>query len=278
MIISRPKPDLRELENIARRTRLHCVEMANIGRCSHIGSSLSVIEILISLYASILKVDPKIPEDPTRDRLIISKGHASAAVYAVLAEFGFFPVDWLKTYYQNGSQLSGHVSHKIPGVEASTGSLGHGLPIAAGMAYSCKLDNSKVRVFGILSDGECDEGSNWEAALFAGHHRLDNLTVIIDYNKIQALGRTDEVLSLEPFKSKWEDFGWNVKEIDGHSFPAILKTLEELPFEIGKPSCLIAHTIKGKGVSFMENDLLWHYRTPQGKEFEDACLELGKKI
>ena len=196
-------------------------------------------------------------------------------MYAVLAETGFFPVEKLSTHYQDGSDLSGHVSHKgIPGVEFSTGSLGHGLGVGSGMALAAKLSDKKHRVVVLLSDGECDEGSNWEAILFSAHHKLDNLIAIIDYNKIQALGTVSETLGLEPFADKWKSFGWIVREVDGHDHSAIQNSLNELAGMKGGPKILIGHTTKGKGVSFMENSILWHYRTAQGEEFDAALAEL----
>jgi len=262
---------------LARQIRIHALHMTSQGGSSHIGSALSVADLLAILYGRILRVDPAHPRWEARDRFILSKGHAGAAVYAALAESGFFSVEKLKTHYQNGSDLSGHVSHKgIPGVELSTGSLGHGLSVGAGMAYGAKLDGKRHRVFALLSDGECDEGSNWEAILFAAHHRLDNLVAIIDYNKIQSLAPVAETLALEPFAEKWRCFGWAVSEVDGHDHRAITEALLRVPFSEGIPSCLIAHTVKGKGVSFMENTVLWHYRTARGEEFDAALRELTR--
>jgi transketolase len=236
-------------------------------------------DVLAVLYARVLRVDPAAPSWRDRDRFILSKGHGGAGVYACLAECGFFPVERLQGHYQDGSDLSGHVSHKgIPGVDLSTGSLGHGLSVAAGMALAAKRSGAAHRVFAVLSDGECDEGSTWEAALFAGHHALDHLTAVIDYNKIQALGTTKETLDLEPFGAKWEAFGWSVQELDGHDHRALEESLRAVPFQEGRPSCVIAHTVKGKGVSFMENSVLWHYRTPLGDELADALRELGEAI
>jgi transketolase len=240
-----------------------------------VGSNFSMIELLAVLYGRILRVRPVEPMWEDRDRFVLSKGHGAAALYATLAESGFFPVGWLQDFCQNGSSLPGHITHfGIPGVEVSTGSLGHGLSIAAGMALACKRDGRTYRVFTLLSDGECDEGSTWESALFAPHHRLDNLVAIIDYNKIQSLGTVKEVLDLEPLADKWKAFGWAVREIDGHDIMQIHEALGSIPIARGTPSCVIAHTIKGKGVSFMEDRLLWHYRTPQGEEFEAALAEL----
>jgi transketolase len=233
-------------------------------------------ELLAVLYGSVLRVRPGEPSWPERDRFILSKGHGCAALYAVLAECGFFPLEWLDTFCQNGSPLAGHVTHiGVPGIEVSTGSLGHGLSIACGMALAAKRDGKSYRIFALLSDGECDEGSTWEPILFASHHRLDNLIAMVDYNKIQSLGTVKEVMDLEPLADKWLSFGWAVREINGHDVAEIREALSNVPLEIGRPSCVIAHTVKGKGVSFMENKLLWHYRSPQGEEFEAALAELG---
>jgi transketolase len=196
-------------------------------------------------------------------------------MYAVLAETGFFDPTLLEQHCADGSILSGHVSHKgVPGVEFSTGSLGHGLGVAAGMALAAKLTGAQHRVFCILSDGECDEGSVWEAALFAGHHDLANLVAVVDYNKIQSLASVDETLRLEPFGDKWRAFGWRVQEVQGHDLTALREVLDVLPSTDAGPTVILAHTTKGKGVSFMENSVLWHYRTPQGDEYEAAVAEL----
>ena len=260
---------------LAARIRRHSVEMTHKANSSHVGSCLSTAELLAVLYGKILCVDPFQPTWPGRDRFILSKGHGCAAFYAVLAETGFFPVERLTTFYQNGSCLHGHATHtNLPGVEISTGSLGHGLSIATGMALVAKRDKRSYRVFVMLSDGECDEGSTWEAILFAPQHKLDNLITIVDYNKIQSLGTVKEVMDLEPFADKWRAFGWAVREINGHNLGEIEEALSKVPLEEGRPSCIIAHTIKGKGVSFMENRLLWHYRSPQGEEYEAALAEL----
>jgi transketolase len=234
-----------------------------------------MVDILAVLYGRVLRIAPDNPAWPERDRFILSKGHAGAGVYATLAECGFFPVAKLATHYRDGSDLSGHVSHKgIAGVELSTGSLGHGLPVGAGMAYGAKLDGADHRVFVLLSDGECDEGSNWEAILFAAHHRLDNLVAIVDYNKIQSLKPVSETLGLEPFADKWRSFGWTVVEVDGHSHRDLQQSFGRVPAADGKPTCFICHTVKGKGVSFMEHSVLWHYRTARGEEFNAAMREL----
>jgi transketolase len=219
-------------------------------------------------------VDPANPRWPERDRLILSKGHAAAGLYAVLAESGFFPVNWLADYCKDGSKLMGHVSHHVPGVEVSTGSLGHGLPIGCGMALAAKREGKSHRIFVILSDGELDEGSNWESVLFAPQYQLDNLTVIIDYNKIQSFGTTKEILDLDPLAEKWEAFRWSALELDGHNLGQLEHALGRVPFEPGKPSVIIAHTIKGKGVSFMENRLVWHYKSPDNDQLAQALQEV----
>jgi transketolase len=260
---------------LARRIRLHALRMTSLGGTSHIGSVFSMADVLAVLYAGVLQVDPKRPDWGDRDRFILAKGHAGAGVYAALAERGFFDLAVLDTHGQDGSMLSGHVSHKnVPGVELSTGSLGHGLPVATGMALAAKRRERSHRVFCLMSDGECDEGSNWEAILFAAHHRLSNLIAVVDYNKFQSLASVAETLALEPFADKWRSFGWSVREVDGHDHEAVRGLLETVPFEADRPSCLIAHTTKGKGVSFMENTVLWHYRTARGEEYEAAKREL----
>lgn len=266
-------PDTRVL---ALRLRRHVVEMTHLGQSSHVGSCLSVADIMAVLYGEVLRVDPAHPKWPGRDRFVLSKGHAGACVYAALAERGFFPVSELVKHYQNGSIFSGHVSHKgIPGVEMSTGSLGHGLPVAAGMAYRLRLQGGDRRVFCVISDGECDEGSNWEAFLFAAQHNLDNLVVVVDFNGIQSLGPTGETIGLEPFHEKLAAFNWGVKRIDGHDHHALSAALGNVPFETNKPSILVAETTKGKGVSFMENQVLWHYRfAHDGEEYDGAMAEL----
>lgn len=247
--------------------------MTHLSHGSHIASILSVADIIAVLYASILKYDIKNPKWEDRDRVILSKGHAGGAMYAALAEVGFFDVEELKTHYSNGSRLSGHVSHKnVPGVELSTGSLGHGICVGTGMAMALKRDNKKSRVFVIVGDGECDEGSVWEAVLFANHYRLNNLTLIVDHNKIQSLDFCEKTLELLSLADKFKTFGWNVVEIDGHNHKELKDALSKIDNE--KPTCVIANTVKGKGISFMENQVLWHYRDPQGEFYDNAVKEL----
>jgi transketolase len=262
---------------LANNIRKHAVTMTSLGGSSHIGSILSIADILAVLYGSILQVKAEEPRWIDRDRFILSKGHAGAGVYAALAESGFISVDKLKTHYQDGSNLSGHVSHKgIPGVEFSTGSLGHGLPVATGMALAAKINKNKHRVVVLMSDGECDEGSNWEAILFAAHHKLNNLVAIIDRNRLQSIRSTEDTLSLEPFPDKWKSFGWKVVEVDGHNHEEIFNACSNIDTPQNKPLCVIANTTKGKNVSFMEDNVLWHYRSPQGDEYKAAMLELEK--
>lgn len=263
---------------LALRIRRRVLRMVFSAKSAHIGSVFSIVDLLAVLYSKILRIDPSRPDWPERDRFILSKGHACAGLYVALAEKGFFPGSWLEEFYSDGGHLAGHATHVgVPGVEVSTGSLGHGLALAAGMALVAKRENRGFRAFVMLSDGECDEGSTWEAALFAPFHQLDNLTVIVDYNKIQSLGTVKEVLDLEPLAAKWRAFGWSVLEIDGHNCVEIEDALRAVPLQQGRPTCIIAHTIKGKGVSFIENKLLWHYRTPDPEEFRLALAELEEE-
>jgi len=260
---------------LATRIREHCLRMTHRGKSGHVGSMLSMAEILSVLYTRVLRVDPLKPNWPERDRFVLSKGHGGAAVYAVLGELGFFPKEWFEGYYRDEGRLMGHISHHVPGVEFSTGSLGHGLPVAVGMALAARRAQKTHRIICLMSDGDCDEGSTWEALLFAAQHRLDNLTVIVDYNKVQALGFSRDILDLEPFARKMEDCHWAVKEIDGHDVVAIDNALAKLPFESGKPSWLICHTIKGKGVSFMENTVACHYGSVDDEQLAQALREVG---
>ena len=270
------RPNVADTEALALTLRRHAVRMAQAGGSSHVGSVLSMADVIAVLYGRVLRLDPTQPKWPDRDRFILSKGHAGTGVYAALAERGFFPAEQLTQHYKNGSIFSGHVSHKgVPGVEFSTGSLGHGLGIGGGMAMQLRRQGSGARVFVVMSDGECDEGSNWEAIMFAGHQRLDNLIAVVDYNKLQSLAPCAETVALEPFADKWRAFGWAVRQIDGHDHSLLHATFDAVPIEPGKPTVVIADTVKGKGISFMENSVLWHYRSPQGDEFAAALAELG---
>ena len=270
--------DINKVKKLSNNIRKHALMMTSMGGSSHIGSVLSISDILAVLYGSILNYNSKDPKWENRDRFILSKGHAGAGVYAALAESGFMPLEKLKTHSQDGSDLSGHVSHKdIPGVEFSTGSLGHGLPVASGMALAAKIDKKNHRIFVLMSDGECDEGSNWEAFLFSSHHKLDNLVAIIDRNRLQSINSTEATLALEPFMDKLVSFGWNVVDLDGHNHEELFQAMSPENENVGKPLCLIANTTKGKGVSFMEGETLWHYRSPQGEEYDAAMKELKEK-
>jgi transketolase len=267
--------DVGKCEALARQIRRDVLMMTHRSGASHVGASLSMADLLAVLYGEVLRIDPRHSGSLERDRFILSKGHGCAGLYAVLARCGFFPPSRLAEFYQDGAGMAGHVTRGgVPGVEVSTGALGHGLSIACGMALAGRCDRSQFRVFALLSDGECDEGATWEAALLAAHHRLDTLVAIIDYNKIQSLGTVREVLDLEPLAQKWQAFGWAVREIDGHDVAEIHRALSEIPLAPGRPTCVVAHTVKGKGVSFMENELLWHYRAPNATEVARALAEL----
>ena len=269
-----------ESEQLSWLIRRHAVEMTHLSGGSHIGAIMSVADIVAVLYADVLNYRSYESKWSKRDRFILSKGHAGASIYAALAEEGFFPVEELKTHYANGSRLSGHVSHHLPGVDFSTGSLGHGLSTACGMAYAAKKDGiTDHRVFVVLGDGECDEGSVWEAALFANHFRLNNLVAIVDHNHMQSLDFNENTLELEDFAAKWRAFGWNTIEINGNDHTelkeAFRKASEFCMNDQHKPTVIIANTIKGYGISFMQNDILWHYRFPHdGWEYDNAVNEL----
>ena len=262
---------------LAWKIRRHGIEMTHLSGGSHIGAILSVADIIAVLYSDILRYRSLEPEWEGRDRMILCKGHAGAAIYAALAESEFFPVEELKTHYQNASRLSGHVSHHLPGVDFSTGALGHGLSAATGMAYSFKKSGRMERVYAVLGDGECNEGEVWEAALFANHFRLDNMVAIIDHNHMQAMDFCDNTLEWGDFAAKWRSFGWHAIEINGNDHAQLHAAFAEAAEVKHKPTVIIAHTIKGCGVSFMQNDLLLHYRIPHaGWEYECAVHELHK--
>ena len=263
-------------EQLAWLIRRHGIEMTHISHGSHIGAILSVADIVAVLYNDVANVSPLNLKDENRDRIILSKGHAGAAIYAALAEKGFFNREELKTHYADGSRLSGHVSHKgVPGVEFSTGSLGHGACVAAGMALNAQLDNKPYYTYVIVGDGECDEGSIWEMALFANQFKLNQLIVVVDHNKMQSLDFCENTLSLSPFADKWKAFGWNVLDVDGHNHDELLNAFIKAKESVDKPTVIIANTVKGKGVSFMEYDILWHYRFPHdGEEYDGALKEL----
>lgn len=262
-------------KNLAWLIRRHGIEMTHLSGGSHIAAILSVADIVAVLYADVLKYKTDDPKWNGRDRFILSKGHAGGAIYAALAESGFFDVSELKTHYQNGSRLSGHVSHHLPGVDFSTGSLGHGLSAGVGMAIAAKQDKLNHRVFVVLGDGECNEGSVWEAAQVAAHFKLDNIVAIVDNNKMQSLDFANKTLNSGDLATKFQAFGWNVLTVDGHNHDALRNALNSNCK--GKPTVIIAETIKGCGVSFMEFDILWHYRFPHdGWEYEQAVAQLHR--
>jgi transketolase len=266
---------IEQTQALARRMRTHALRMVHMAKASHIGSALSICDILAVLYGRVMHLDPGHPSWTERDRFILSKGHACVAVYAALAERGFIPHEALQTYGKDHSILMNHISHKVPGVEFSTGSLGHGLPFGVGKALAAKRKQQPWRTFVQLSDGELDEGSNWEALMFAAHHGLDNLVAIVDYNKLQSLTTVEKTLRVEPLADKFVAFGCAVHEVDGHDHDALYGFLSSTPWMAGKPNVLIAHTTKGKGVSFMEDSVAWHYKSPSTEQLEQALKELG---
>ena len=263
-------------EELAKKIRVHAIKMVHHAHASHIGGILSCADIVAVLYSDVANVFPDDPQNCNRDRIVLSKGHNGVAIYSALAECGFFDVDKLKTYGDDGSIFSCHISHKhVPGVEISTGSLGQGVGVACGMALNGKLKQKNYKVYAIVGDGECNEGSVWEMALFAAHNRLDNFTIIIDRNHMQAMGKCTDVLNTEPFSDKWTAFGWQVENVeDGNNHDQLRSAFLKPTY--GKPKVIIANTIKGKGISFMENKLLWHYRDPQGEDYINALKELGE--
>lgn len=258
-----------------RKNILKYIFHANAG---HTGGSLSCIDILNVLYNHVMNVNPENFKSPDRDRYIQSKGHSVEALFVVLADKGFFPESDLETLCKYRSHYIGHPTRKVNGVEQNTGALGHGLPISVGTALASKLDNRKFRVFTLLGDGELPEGSNWEAALAAAHYKLDNLCAIIDYNKLQITGPTAEVCNTDPIDAKFESFGWAVRHVDGHNLDELKETFDSLPFSEGKPNLVIAHTVKGKGVSYMENVIKWHHGVPSEKQYEEALSELDNAM
>lgn len=264
------------IKEISKKLRVRILETSSNARIPHLGSCLSCIDILTSLYWHTLNINPKEPLDPLRDRFILSKGHGAPALFQVLAERGYFPISRLEDFGKPGSVFHEHPPKPgfIPGIEAATGSLGHGLPMGLGMALANRIQNINSQVYALLSDGECNEGSIWEAALLAGSQKISSLTAIIDFNKWQATDRSQEVMALDPLVDKWRTFGWDAYEINGHEINQILNTLDKAKSNNSKPTAIIAHTIKGKGISFMEDDNNWHYRTPNKEELSNAIKEI----
>lgn len=264
-----------DANRLSKKIRKNILKISYQGKVGHIGSAFSIVEILLVLYFKILNLNKKNLQSNNRDRFILSKGHAVAALLTILAEKRIISPAELNTYCQNGGKLEEHPNFHTKGVEVCTGSLGHGLPIGIGMAFKAKLFGDKYKVVVLISDAECDEGETWEAALFASHHRINNLFVYLDYNHAQALGKTDEVLSLEPLMSKWQAFGWNTVTVDGHNQEEIFKKWKKNQ-KVNKPTIFICQTIRGKGVSFMENNLAWHYKNPSESEYLQALEEINK--
>lgn len=264
-----------DLTEIARRIRGEIVRMSHQSGAPHLGSCLSCVDILVAAYWSVLDVDPVDPAGERRDRLILSKGHGAAALYATLAHRGFFPLEDLAAFNQPGSRLPEQpCPGGVPGIEAATGSLGHGLSIGLGMALAARIKRLPYRVYVVLSDGECNEGSVWEAAMFAGAQRLANVMAIVDFNRWQATGRSEEIMAISPLAAKFEAFGWSAREVDGHGIADLAEAMQSVPGDQGKPTALIARTVKGQGVSFMEDDNNWHYRIPNAEELQAALREL----
>lgn len=274
--VTLPIYDGDNLDVLTRHLRGALVLLSHMKDVPHLASELSCIDIIAAAYWNALNVDPAAPEEPARDRFILSKGHAAKALYVALAYRGFFPTDLLSSFTDEGGPLPEHPGPRcVPGVELATGSLGHGLPVGTGLALAARLAGRQNRVVVLMSDGECNEGSVWEAAMLAAAQGLDRLVTIVDFNRWQATGRSCEVMALDPLADKWRAFGWAVEEVDGHDIRAVSRLLEDAPLIPGKPTALIAHTVKGKGISFMEDDNNWHYRTPSEEEVHAAFAELG---
>ena len=267
-----------DLELKARALRATCIQLAHDGKESHLNGALSCVDLLIALYYGWLNVSPDDPKRPDRDRFIFSKGHACTALYAVLADRGFISKEWLSHYAQNDSPLPSHPCiHALPILECSAGSLGHGLGIASGVSYALRLEGRTCRVAVLASDGECNEGSTWEAAMFAAAKHLENLLLVVDYNGIQSVGRSDDLMGHTSLEEKFRAFGWGVRSVDGHDIEKIVESLRAFPFEASRPSALIAKTRAGAGVSFMEDQVLWHYRVPSDEDLKRGLAELDAR-
>ena len=269
--------DTTQLAKLAATLRARIIETSSKTGTPHLGSCLSCVDILTALYFSVLRLDTSNPQAPERDRCILSKGHGAMGLFHVLAERGFYPLSDLDTYGEDGGVFAEHppTPDHLAGIEAATGSLGHGLPLGLGMALASRIQGPSYNVYAVLGDGECNEGSVWEAAMLAAAQKLANVCVIIDFNKWQATGRSRVIMALDPLADKWRAFGWNAVEVDGHNFDELLAALAQFPSANGQPTAIIAHTVKGKGTSFMEDDNNWHYRIPTAEEVVKSKIELG---
>jgi transketolase len=277
MTVQAARYSLDKLAQIASEARARTIENSHLTQTPHLGSCLSCVDILVAAYFHTLRIDPANPNAPDRDRFILSKGHAAPALFQVLALRGYYPVSRLADYGQDGSLFAEHppTPDQLPGIEAATGSLGHGVPMGLGMALAGRIEGRQYNVIALSSDGECNEGSIWESAMLAASQRIERLAVIVDFNKWQATGRSEEVMGNSPLVDKWRAFGWNTREVDGHDMKALVDSLSRVPDGSGKPVAIIAHTVKGKGVSFMEDDNNWHYRIPTEQEVAEAKKQLG---
>jgi len=269
--------DLQQLALTCKQLRRDIVNMTADAESGHPGGSLSAVELMAATYYTQMRVDPGAPDDPDRDRFVLSKGHCVEGYYAILGDLGFFPKEELKEFSRFGSRLIGHPNNKVPGVEVNTGALGHGLPVGVGMAIGLKKDNSGSMVYVLMGDGEQGEGSIWEAAMAAAHYKLDNLVGILDRNYLQISGNTEDVMSLEPLADRWRAFGWEVRRIDGNNMQQVVNTLEAAPVS-GKPTLIIADTVKGKGVREMENAAKWHHGVPDEKLYKSAVAQLDDAV
>ena len=277
MPLARMKMDVARLEKLAREMRARIIENSHKTNTPHLGSCLSCVDILVAAYFNVLNIDVAAPAHPDRDRFILSKGHGAAALFPVLAKRGFYPESLLDTYGEDGGLFAEHppTPNHLAGIEAATGSLGHGMPMGLGMALAGRIQKRSYNVIALVSDGECNEGSIWESAMLAASQRVERLCVVVDFNKWQATGRSREILALDPLVDKWRAFGWSALEADGHDMAGLVGLLSKVPNGSGKPMVIVAHTVKGKGVSFMEDDNNWHYRIPKAEEVAAAKKELG---
>lgn len=267
--------DVKALELKAKEIRRSVIGLIYDAKGGHTGGALSATDIFVALYYHAMKVDPKNPKMVDRDRFVLSKGHSVEPYWCILADLGFIDQEELKTYSQFGTRLIGHPNNKVAGVEMNTGALGHGLPVAVGMALAAKIDKRNYKVYTLMGDGEQAEGSVWEGAMAAAHYKLDNLVAFVDRNRLQISGRTEDVMSIEPFADKWRSFGWQVVSLDGNSMNELVHALDNVPEVTNKPTLILANTVKGKGVSFMENKANWHHHVPTEEQYKLAIEELA---